>query len=156
MAITDPQGRLLAYYEQCVKILADSLTENLSYLGEKCVRRIKDRGPGESWVDHTSNLRSSIAYAVYNQGVEAVRSTLSGAGAQGITEGNKMLDDLAAKYADTFALVVIAGMEYASLVEDIDSKDVLASTRLWAEGEVKRYIDSAMEKAEKRMAKLNI
>lgn len=156
MAVTDKSLRLRAYYEQCVQILADCLIENLSYLGEKCVRRIKDRGPGESWIDHTSNLRSSIAYAVYNRGVEAVRSTLSGAGSQGITEGNKMLDDLASKYADTFALVVIAGMDYASNVEDIDSKDVLASTRLWAEGEVKRYIDSAMEKAEKRMAKIKI
>ena len=59
------------------------------------------------------------------------------------------IDELAKLYSQTYALVVVAGMNYADKVEAMDNKDVLASTELWAKGEVQRHLNIAKEKAGK-------
>ena len=56
-----------------------------------------------------------------------------------------MLSLLAKDYANVYALVVVAAMNYASHVEALESKDVLASTELWAKG----VIDARLERAKK-------
>ena len=54
---------------------------------------------------------------------------------------------LATKSAETYALVVVAGMDYAEAVEARDNKDVLASTELWAKQEIQKYLNKALERA---------
>jgi hypothetical protein len=65
-----------------------------------------------------------------------------------------MLDELARKYSDTYALVVVAGMEYADLVEARDSKDVLASTELWAKQEIDSVMKNCLSRIEREVKKL--
>lgn len=138
------------------KILHEEMLRALSYLGEQCIKRIRDRGPEESWFDQTGNLRSSIGYAVYGEGRKLMESAFDVVkeGNEGPSEGKRMIDELASKYSETFALVVVAGMEYADAVEARDNKDVLASTEIWARAKVREYIDRAKERAEKRIVKL--
>ena len=138
------------------KILQEEIFRALAYLGEQCIRRIRDRSGEDSWFDQTGNLRSSIGYAIYGQGRKIIESTFAVVknGSQGATEGKRMIDELASKYAETFALVVVAGMEYADLVEAMNNKDVLASTELWAKAEVQKYLDRSKTRAENRIIKL--
>lgn len=138
------------------KILHEEILRALTYLGEQCVRRIRDRGPEESWFDQTGNLRSSIGYVVYGEGRKIMESAFEVVkdGNEGPSEGKRMIDELASKYAETFALVVVAGMEYADAVEARDNKDVLASTELWARAKVQEYIDRAKTRAVNRIVKL--
>lgn len=137
-------------------ILQEEIFRALSYLGEQCIKRIRDRSGEDSWFDRTGNLRSSIGYAIYGQGRKIIESTFAVVknGSQGASEGKKMIDELASKYAETFALVVVAGMVYADLVEAMENKDVLASTELWAKAEVQKYLDRAKTRAENRIIKL--
>ena len=65
-----------------------------------------------------------------------------------------MIEDLANQYSDTYALVVIAAMDYADYVESIDSKDVLASTEIYAKKEVYKYLQKAKHEAEQEIDKL--
>lgn len=142
--------------ESIPKIIQEEIYRALAYLGEQCIARIRDRSGEDSWFDQTGNLRSSIGYAIYGEGRKIMESTFDvvRSGSQGAAEGKRMIDELAAKYAETFALVVVAGMEYADAVEARDNKDVLASTELWAKAKVQEYLDKAKDRAEKRIVKL--
>ncbi len=123
-------------------IVEEEIARAFSYLGEQCISRIRDRTGEESWYDQTGNLRSSIGYAIYQNGNVAIESSFNQIlnGAQGVNEGKKTIIELAAKYANNqYTLVILAGMEYAEYVEAMNGKDVLASMELWERRESDRY-----------------
>lgn len=142
------------------QIILEELTSTLSYLGELCVQKARDRSQDDSWYDQTGNLRSSIGFAVIDHGRQVISSAFNavsgpkGNGSQGASSGRDAIDSLASKYTDTLALVVVAGMDYASYVEAKDNKDVLASTELWAQSVVDKYMQKGLEKAMKRIDSL--
>lgn len=127
-------------------------------LGEESVRKVRDRTADESWIDHTANLRSSIGYSIYDYGVKQIESAFDvvKTGKLGSDEGKKMVAELANEYANVFALVVVAAMNYADKVEAIESKDVLESTRIWAQNEVNARLEKAKEVALKKINALTL
>lgn len=145
-------------FQKAAKIIFDRVQYNLNYLGLLCVRRIRDRSGDESWYDQTGNLRSSIGYAIYSYGRKQIESAFDSVlgSSEGSEKGRKMVADLASKYSDTYALVVVAAMEYADYVEAIDSKDVLASTEIYAKSEVNRYLEKAIKEAEKEIQRIEM
>ena len=136
----------------CLHLLREEILRSLMILGEQSVRRVRDRSGEDSWYDDTGNLRSSIGYGVYDHSNIIVTSAFEQVkqGSKGSAEGSRMINEIASEYRKVYALVVIAAMEYAELVEAKDNKDVLASTELWAKSKadeyVKKGIDRAMEK----------
>lgn len=145
-------------FAKAAKILFQRIQYNLSYLGESCVTRVRDRTGSESWYDQTGNLRSSIGFAIYSYGQKQIESAFDSVlgGQEGSSKGKKMVTDLASLYSDTYALVVIAAMDYAEFVEAIESKDVLASTEIWAKQQVNRYLQKAIKEAENEIQKLEV
>lgn len=145
-------------FAKAAKIIFNRVQYNLNYLGLLCIKRIRDRSGDESWYDQTGNLRSSIGYAIYSHGMKQIESTFNAVlgGSEGSQKGRKMVSDLASKYSDTYALVVVAAMEYADYVEAIDSKDVLASTEIYAKSEVNRYLEKAIKEAEIEIQRLEV
>lgn len=129
------------------EILKNEITKNLVKLGEECIAKIRDRSKEESWIDRTGNLRSSIGYAVYDYGIKQIESAFQIVrnGNEGSSEGKKMISQLGSEYSNAYALVVVAGMNYASYVEALENKDVLASTELWA----KSILDARLKRAKK-------
>ncbi|MDD3404972.1 MAG: hypothetical protein PHH23_01720 [Paludibacteraceae bacterium] len=114
------------------------IVNSLAYLGEMCVKEARDRSMEESWIDRTGNLRSSVGYLItYNGNVVSASSFQSvKGGSEGSATGRKLADELACKHSDGFALVVVAGMSYAVLVEAMENKCVLASAELLAKKEL--------------------
>lgn len=145
-------------FVKAAKIIFDRVQYNLNYLGLQCVKRIRDRSGDESWYDQTGNLRSSIGYAIYSYGMKQIESAFDSVlgGSEGSQKGKKMVEGLSSKYSDTYALVVVAAMEYADYVESIDSKDVLASTEIYAKSQVNRYLEKAIKEAEKEIQRLEV
>ena len=131
------------------EILAGEIIRALSYLGEQSIKRIRDRSAKESWIDQTGNLRSSIGYAIYDHGRILMESAFEQVkeGMEGRAAGKRTIDELATRYSQTYALVVVAGMKYAEYVEAMETKDVLASTELWAKSKVDEYLHKALERA---------
>ncbi len=132
------------------EIVAEEVIRAFCYLGEWCVKRIRDRSAKESWYDQTGNLRSSIGYAVYRNGNLIEKSPFIKVkdGTTGVEEGEKTLMQLASKYADNdYSLIIVAGMEYAEYVEAMEGKDVLASTEILARDKLPQYITKAIERA---------
>ena len=148
-----PQQAINSLLRDIPKIFNEEIVRALSYLGEQCVVQIRDRSGDESWYDRTGNLRSSIGYAVYDHGVKCIESAFAVVreGAGGSEAGRNLVNQLASLYARTFALVVVAGMEYADIVEAMESKDVLASAEIWARSKLQDYLDNAIKRAELRI-----
>lgn len=144
-----------SFFKAYMKIVSEEMTRSLSYLGEQSVKYARDRSQDESWIDHTGNLRSSIGYAVYDMGKKRIESEfpIVKEGAEGSQEGRKMLKELARLYSDTYALVVVAGMNYAEYVESMDSKDVLASAELMAQSKINEYMNRTRRMIEQRVSK---
>ena len=138
--------------------LQEQIIIQLQYLGQECVSRIRGRGQCESWIDRTGNLRSSIGSAVYEDGKKKLSTAFESVfgGQEGSEAGKRMIDALAKEYSQTYAMVVVAGMDYASYVENMNGKDVLASTRLWAESVIGERIEDALHNAEEIIKKIEL
>ena len=136
-------------------IVREEIIRTFQFLGEKCNARIRDRSAKESWIDRTGNLRSSIGYAVFNHGKKELESAFKVVmdGKEGTETSKRYIMELASEYAKVYALVVVAGMSYAEYVEAIESKDVLASTELWAKSKIDEHMQKTQERAEKRINK---
>lgn len=149
---------LKKYLTFAMQTVNEEIIRGLAILGDKCVVRIKDRSGAESWNDKSGNLRSSIGYGIYAHGRKLLNSVFQQVknGREGVQVGRDMIDALAQQYADTYALVVIAGMNYAEAVEECKNKDVLASTKLWAEGVVNEHLQKALERAMKKIEQANL
>lgn len=128
----------------------DSLIiRNLSYLGEECVNLARDLG---SYNDRTGNLRNSVGYVLVANGevvkknfersaqIKTVISRGKNAGNERISKGSKdglkAGEELAIQIANThqtgYALIVVAGMNYALEVES-KGKVVLTGAKQYAE-----------------------
>lgn len=122
---------------------ADMLTIHaLSLLGEMCVIEAKDRPQESSWYDQSGNLRSSIGYVIVRDGKIVTYSGFNQVkqGSDGVKKGKELANELAKKYTSGYALIVVAGMNYAELVEAMESKNVLASAELFARQEMPKMM----------------
>ena len=113
------------------------LIKSLQYVGEQVVNGIRD-GSMSNWNDRTGNLRSSIGYIV---SVDGVPQNISGFeqvdGPQreegfNANQSRNYAQTLASLYPRGIALIVVAGMEYASYVEAMENKTVLAQGEIEA------------------------
>lgn len=123
---------------------ADRLTiRALSYLGEQCVIRVRDRGGDKSWYDQSGNLRSSVGYVIAHNGSIIQYSDFNQVkqGSEGVKVGKDLAEELARRYSNDYVLVIVAGMNYAEYVEAMDNKDVLASTELWSIDQVPKMLE---------------
>lgn len=152
------QSAIEAYFRSVRKIIREEMVNGLSFLGEQCIVKIRDRAQSESWIDRTGNLRTSIGYAVSDHGKSVIESQFKQVlqGTEGATAGKNLLEQLVPLYSQIYALIVVAGMSYADQVEAIESKDVLASTELWAKKKIDSYVEKITKKIEKRIQGLKI
>lgn len=154
--LVTPMSEIEAYLLASLKILNEEIKNALYYLGEQTIIKVRDRSQEESWFDQTGNLRSSVGYAVYERGRKEIESAFSivKGGSEGSEEGRKMVDELVKQYSNTYALVVVAAMNYAEYVEAKDNKDVLASAELFARSKVNEYLTKALQRATIKINKL--
>lgn len=125
-----PKAQIDAYIEERMNRLKEAIIYNLRAIGEKARNEALDNG---SYRDQTKNLRSSVGYIV------AVDGQVHEAGAFGKPDGNdkgrsaglSYARSLAGKFPKGIALIVVAGMNYASYVSAkgynvLDSSELLA------------------------------
>lgn len=128
---------------QAEKERADMLTiRAFSNLGEMCVIEARNRPQESSWFDQSGNLRSSVGYVIVHNGRIIKYSEFNQVkqGTDGIKEGKELAKELAKQYTSGYALIVVAGMNYAEYVEAMDNKNVLASAELLARRELPKMM----------------
>lgn len=119
------------------ELIEQALIRRLQYLGEKCVNEARNNG---SYTDQTGNLRSSTGYVVTAQGKIVQRNFAYAKARAGQTTGKALAEKLAAQFTTGYALIVVAGMNYALYVEAKYSKNVLNSAEKLAERELPRLL----------------
>lgn len=104
----------------------------------------------------TGNLRSSLGAGVFKDAklvfITAFQTVLNGT--SGSIEGRRAVERLASETRGKIAKVMVAGMDYAQRVEDIEGKDVMESRRLQNERMADAIIKRAWRKAEERIKRL--
>jgi hypothetical protein len=109
----------------------------LRYIGEECVKQARENG---SYTDQTGNLRNSIGYVLISDGTiirqnfeERIASKIeSKANGMGVLSGKNLANELSNQFTKGYALIVVAGMNYAYYVETLN-KDVLDSAERYAQ-----------------------
>lgn len=123
------------------------IERNLRIAGEEAVRKarliVTAGGGGGSvlppYTVQTGNLVSSVGYAIVHDGQIVSTSSFDavsgpkGNGADGAAQGRAYVKELAMRYPQGYALILVAGMHYASYVQELRHKDVLVSGSLVAE-----------------------
>ena len=125
---------------KAMQTLHRRIIRNLSFAGEKAVekaRLIVTAGGGGSvyppYTVQTSNLVSSVGYALTYEGQIVTMSSFEpvggpkGDGVEGSTKGRAYVKELAMRYPQGYALILVAGMHYASYGQEIHHRDVLIS-----------------------------
>ena len=127
------------YLSERLDTLDELIIRNLNFLGMKCVSLAKSL---DTYKDRTANLRNSIGYVVLKNGrvkYENFKAEKQGAELSeesGVLIGLEFARDLAKRFSEGYVLIVVAGMQYASYVEDIHHLDVLSSAEKLAESEI--------------------
>ena len=142
------------YLESRRQLLENLILRNLNYLGNKCVAYAKSL---DTYVDRTGNLRNSIGYVIVKNG--QIVETLFQADSQGQDnmtsdqtgeeEGKKFAKEIAQNFREGFVLIVVAGMDYASYVEDVHHLDVLQPAETLAKSEIQKIIVSIVKSMKK-------
>lgn len=123
-----PRGAVNAAVLQNVLLAKQSMYQTLARVGEECVRYARTNG---GYIDQTGNLRSSVGYAVIDNGRVISRSGFEQVkqGAEGKNQGKDFLSEIISQYGNGLTLVVVAGMNYAAYVE-AKSYDVISGAEL--------------------------
>lgn len=106
----------------------EKIIEALTYAGEYFVKLARENG---AYNDITGNLRSSIEYVVIVDG-DVVSDDFQGVanGPDGVINARRLATKLAQVHSKGFVLIGMAGMDYAMKVEQINGKDVIASSQV--------------------------
>lgn len=116
----------------------------MQFIGEECVRIAREQG---TYNDITGNLRNSVGYVLVRNGdiicknfEERVASkVVDAANGKGILQGQALAEELAKRFTQGYALIVVAGMHYAHYVESLN-KDVLDSAERYAQQRVPKLM----------------
>lgn len=147
-----PEQQLQQVFTRMAEVLAVNMHNELTTFGAECVNRVRDRGELESWKDRTGNLRSSVGFAFYREGEKIVESAFEQVkeDPKGSQTGRRFVEELAKELTSTYALAVVAGMEYAGYVAE--KRDVLQSAELYARARIRDVVQSAVNNT---IAKIN-
>lgn len=123
------------------RVLRVTLSE-ISRVGDKFVTDARskapaDAGPGGSFNDQTGNLRSSIGYIIVYDGKIVRENFDHGGGPIGQKEGRDFAEYQAALNPTGWALITVAGMEYAAFVE-AKGYDVITGSTLNANSQMNK------------------
>lgn len=127
-------------FDAFLKKVQEGQIKRLMKLGEMCVNHARSVPKEQGFEDQTGNLRSSIGYAVFVDGI-AVHSfydTVKG-GVTGERTGRALAEKVGGE-TNGICLVVTAGMNYALHVES-KGRDVLTGAERLAERELPRMLE---------------
>lgn len=137
------------YMEKRLQRIETAVIVNLCLLGEQCVKKARTDG---NYTDQTGNLRGSVGCVVVANGRivggGGFSSDYGSKDGDGVGAGQDFARKIAGEYSKGYALVVVAGMNYAVYVEAMKNKVVLST----AESYAKERLPIVMEKLSRQIA----
>lgn len=132
--------------EKKLEKLENAILFRLQLIGERFVTNARTNA---NFTDRTGNLRSSIGYVILKDGepvFENFKNANTGPdGKTGVGKSKEITAKIGEDFPKGFALIVVAGMEYAAAVES-KNYDVITSSSFIAEDELKKAIEGLNKK----------
>lgn len=131
--------------DEFLELIQAQQIKRLQMLGEMCVSHARNIPKTEGFGDQTGNLRSSIGYVVFVDGI-AVHSMFEQRkeGAEGVKAGEALAQKIGQKNSQGICLVVTAGMNYALYLES-KGRDVITSAEHLAQRELPKMLDKLLK-----------
>ncbi|MNK30203.1 hypothetical protein D3C87_486180 [compost metagenome] len=118
-----------------------AVVKELSKAGKEFVRLARGKRASEGgFNDVTGNLRSSIAFAVIYRGKIMASDYASNGTAEGKNQAKRLISEMKSQFSEGYALLAVAGMDYATKVES-KGKDVISGSSLIVEEMLRTAID---------------
>jgi len=138
------RNQIQAEVEREMQRFITILRLELDRVALETLTRARQKGPNDGgFNDQTGNLRSSMGYIIMYNGKQLVNDFHTYAqGSQGKAIGEKVADDIAKVHKKGWAIVMVAGMEYASWVES-KGKDVITGATLGMESKIREAWERA-------------
>src|SRR5574344_1181786 len=118
MSITVDLSSVLAQFEHGLDQLKEETTDALQLA---CIATIAAARCLNTYTDRTGNLRSSLGYVIYRDGIKLGEDfeahPASESGSEGVSKAKAIADSVASEYAGQTIAVLVAGMNYAVYVE---------------------------------------
>jgi hypothetical protein len=89
-----PKGNIDRAIENRLELMKQSMYNTLSFVGETCVNYAREHG---SYKDQSGNLRSSIGYAVIDNGQVITSNGFKGG--RGASQGEDFLQEIISRYS---------------------------------------------------------
>lgn len=131
---SDFDNELAAAIQNELRNAHNEIVRQLCVVGETAINYARNTSlKGRDYLDQTGNLRSSVGYIVVADGeIQMIAGFEPVGGAQeGAEVGNQYARELAANHPTGYALIVVAGMNYAEYVS-AKGYDVLDTAELKA------------------------
>lgn len=143
---------LRAQFGHFLDVVEEKQIQRLQKVGEQCVEKARNVPLPTGFEDQTGNLRSSIGYGIYKDGVAVVQSTFEQVTAKKPNEGDvydgaergKAYCNSIGERTTGITLVCVAGMHYAVYVES-KGRDVLTSAEQFAEERLPIELEKLIE-----------
>lgn len=128
-----PMQSVTNYMDEHIARKRLALINLLSYVGESCVREMRDNYDYE---DQTGNLTSSKGYVLIEDGRvlnQAIEMSKKGTDrATGVSEGKEFMNTLINRFPQGIVLILVVGMNYSAYVSAkgynvADSAETLAN-----------------------------
>ncbi|PKO97169.1 MAG: hypothetical protein CVU12_01400 [Bacteroidetes bacterium HGW-Bacteroidetes-7] len=138
-------------FDRFIEAIEKRQVLRLQYLGEMCVKHAREVPASIGFTDQTGNLRSSIGYMIFKNGV-AIHEGFEqvGEGSEGVMAGQALAKRVGSKHTEGIALVVTAGMKYAIHLES-KGRDVLTSAESLAKQELPKMVEELKKNIRKAL-----
>lgn len=149
-------GDLKAHFRKVRQRVDQAIVLQLAYLGEDLVNYARSIPAEMGFRDQTGNLRSSIGYVIVHNGqvvkedFQRVKGPVSSE-KSGFEIGKSYAQQLSAEHKEGYAMIFVAGMDYALAVES-RGRDVLTSTEYAA----KQALPPAIRKLKQQIKRMKI
>nr|DAH50675.1 MAG TPA: hypothetical protein [Caudoviricetes sp.] len=148
--MTTPLSALQSTISDAIDDQRTAMIERLRLVGEKAVNVARGY-TGKQYTDRSKNLRSSTGFIIVVDGmiygvggfVPCGKGT-GGDGVEGCESGKSYAEELAAKFPQGIALIVVAGMEYAAFVQN-KGYNVLIEAEDFAINEVAKLLKTIQQ-----------
>lgn len=134
------QKSIRRHIDRAIEGFENVLIDTFSQVGAQFVR---DARLTQTYKDQTGNLRHSIGFTVLKDGV-SIFENFENDGV-GTGKARELINNLSDDFRKGYALIVVAGMNYAAYVE-AKGYDVITGSSLQAETELKRILNKIKKK----------
>lgn len=148
LKLVTPQSEIQKELRSAINQFEKSILDRLVYLGELCyLEAINKIG----YTHRTGNLGSSTGYIVVNNGklysqggfLEITGPNRSDSTEDGTLIGRTFAENLIPEFSKGFAMIFVAGMNYASYVE-AKGYNVITSAEIWSQRNAERIINQVL------------